>query len=292
MSFLHTLFDDPPPLHAFELSAGGIAFAARPNRRGQQIQLDFRPLPEGVIEVSPVKDNVSQPQQFAALVASLVEPNGHKKPKPAALILPDYCARVSVLEFETLPAKREEQLALVRFRLKKTVPFDIDSAAVNFHAYRTTVVAVAASYEIVARYELPFRQAGYDPGFATTSVLAAMDPAPPSGLSVLVKLTSRVLTVAVCDGRVPKLVRCMELTDVTMDEILAVLFPTLAYAEDEMHRKPARLLQCGFGEEAPRFRDRCETELGLTVEPLRSQWGPAGDNNAGLLGWLQAQEER
>ena len=48
------------------------------------------------------------------------------------LILPDYCARVAVLDFDTFPSDPAEQLALVRFRIKKSVPFDVDSAIVSY----------------------------------------------------------------------------------------------------------------------------------------------------------------
>ena len=49
------------------------------------------------------------------------------------MILPDYAARVSVLDFDSFPSTPEEQLSLVRFRVKKTIPFDIDSAAVSYY---------------------------------------------------------------------------------------------------------------------------------------------------------------
>ena len=59
------------------------------------------------------------------------------------------------------------------------------------------VVVVMAPLEIVARYEAPFRAAGMNPGLVTTSSLAALELAPEAGLSVLAKLTGRVLTVLV-----------------------------------------------------------------------------------------------
>src|SRR5207244_3377183 len=67
-----------------------------------------------------------------AAVRRLAPTNG--KRREAALILPDYCARVAVLDFDSFPADPKEQLSLVRFRLKKSVPFDVDSAAVGYWA--------------------------------------------------------------------------------------------------------------------------------------------------------------
>lgn len=285
-SFVH----DPPPAHVFEISASGIAAGALPADRKQPPQFSFRPLEPGVLNISPVATNVAIPDQLQDAVNHLA-PTQNKRRRDATLILPDYCTRIAVLDFESFPATFEEQLALVRFRLKKAVPFDVDSAAVNFHASKgsngkTDVVVAAAAREIIAHYETPFRLAGYNPGYVTTSMLAALDLLPATGLHVAVKLAGRVLTVAVCDGRQPKLVRCVEMPELTLDDVRALLLPTLAYAEDTLGRHPEKLYVCGLGEAASELT----AEWGLPVEPMRSLWAPANETNSGLLGWLQAQE--
>ena len=48
-------------------------------------------------------------------------------------VLPDAAVRVVLLDFETLPPKREEAEGVVRFRLKKSLPFDVDKAKVSYH---------------------------------------------------------------------------------------------------------------------------------------------------------------
>lgn len=283
--------DDPPPAYAFEISAAGIASAVRGGDRKAGPQVAFKPWDPGVLNVSPIADNVLQPEAFLTHVAALHAANGKRRRK-AALILPDYCARIAVLDFDSFPTIAEEQLSLVRFRLKKTVPFDVDSAAVNYHIQkqgkRLEVVVGAAAHEIVARYEAPFRQSGYNPGYVTTSILASLDLLPAGGLHVLTKLAGRVLTVAVCEGRQPKLVRCVELPDLTHDDVKAMLFPTLAYAEDILGRHPEKLYACGLGD----VGSELSAEWNIPVETLRSPWGAVNETNSGLFGWLQAQEVR
>ena len=39
-------------------------------------------------------------------------------------IVPDAAVRVMLVEFDTLPSDHEEALGVVRFRLKKSLPFD------------------------------------------------------------------------------------------------------------------------------------------------------------------------
>jgi type IV pilus assembly protein PilM len=298
MSFLEqlrSLVDEPPPSHVFELSPRGIAFAIRSGKRNQPPRVYFHPFDVPVLAISPVKDNVLMPEVLHDRVASLVpQTGGGRRKRDAALILPDYCARVAVLDFESFPSDRTEQQSLVRFRMKKTVPFDLDSASLSFHARsvgkRYEVVVAAAPVEVIARYEAPFRASGYLPGFATTSTLAAVDLLPTAGLQVLVKLCDQDLTVAILEGRNPKLVRCVELDHLTVDDVMSVVFPTLAYAEDAIPQKPERIYGCGLGPLFDSLRSVCQAELGLEMEPIRSPWGTPNEVNAGLLGWLQAQE--
>ncbi len=294
------LIQDPPPAFVFEVSPAGIAWA----RLGKTIENGFRPLPPDVLSVSPVKDNVLKPDVLLTEVQSLAPVNGSpgkgkgaaKKIRPAALILPDYCARVAVLDFDAFPADPSEQLSLVRFRMKKSVPFDVDSAAVGYQVQNAggngrkyEVVAAVVAIEIVARYEAPFRSAGFHPGLVTTSMMAALNLAPAGSLAVAAKLSERVLTLAVAESRRLKLLRCVELGEATTEEVMGILFPTLAYAEDELGARPDKLLVTGFGSLGEGIAAECASSLALTVEPLRSRLGAPGASNAGLLGYLESR---
>jgi len=225
-------------------------------------------------------------------VMGLAATNGARKTHEAALILPDFSTRVAVLDFEQFPSDRDEQMALVRFRMKKTVPFDMDTASISYHAKqyegRWYAVAAASALEIIARYEAAFRAAGFQPGFVTTSALASMDLVANDPLVVAAKLSGRVLTVSVSEGARLRLLRCMELGDPTLDEVMGVLYPTMAYAEDELPKRPERLLLCGFGSLAQPLAEACAADMQLAVEPLRSAIGAPDATNAGLYGYLQA----
>lgn len=289
---LRKLIDDPPPPYAFEVSQAGIAWARRLPESGAKLETGFVPLAPGVLAVSPVQDNVLQPEAFEQAVMSLAAGNGTRRAREAALILPDFSTRIAVLDFEQFPSDRAEQMALVRFRMKKTVPFEMDTASINYHARqydgRWYAVAAASGLEIVARYEAVFRSAGFQPGFVTTSALASMDLVASEPLVVSAKLSGRVLTVRVSEGPRLRLLRCMELSDTTLEEVMGVLYPTMAYAEDELPKRPDRLLLCGFGPLAGPLAEACSTDLRLSVEPLRSAVGAPDATNAGLYGYLQA----
>src|SRR5437016_3388127 len=182
---LKRLLQDPPPAMAFEISEAGIAAA----RIGPRTELEFQPLKYGTLAVSPLKENVVDPDDFLTAVRSMTWTQAARKRKDVALILPDFSARISVLDFDSFPSDPKEQASLIRFRLKRSVPFDVESAALSYWVQpsvnkaikKIDAVVVMAPLEIVARYEAPFRTAGMNPGLVTTSSIAALELAPGGG---------------------------------------------------------------------------------------------------------------
>jgi type IV pilus assembly protein PilM len=284
MSFLNSisrLVKDPPPDFVFELSEAGIAHA-------QGSRSGFGEFPSGVLKASPSEDNLLRADAAAAAISRLAPPNGGKKRRGAAVLLPDASTRVSVLDFDSFPDSLEEQLSLVRFRVKKTIPFDIDAAAVNYYRQPGTnrkgkieVVAVTVLLEVLARYEALFRGAGFHPGDVTVSALAALNLYKGDEPAAIAKLAGSALTVmVVANGRL-RLFRCVQLeNERDEEEIMRVLHPTFAYAEDELGSSIKRLILCGF-ESAPRG-------LPCEGEPLRSRFGAPTPFNAGLFGYMES----
>lgn len=283
MTIIHTLLrlvKDPPPEHAFEISEAGISYA-------HGTHIGFEAFEPGTIEVSPSADNILRPEIVATMIGHIAPANGVKKRRPAAVILPDYAARVTVLDFDSFPTVPAEQLPLVKFRIKKTIPFDIESAAVSYYVQPSSggkkieVLAVTMAFDIVARYEALFRAAGFHPGEVTTSSLAALNLYHGEGVAVVAKLSGQVMTVTVLSGATIKLFRCVTLEGSGDEELLAVLHPTFAYVEDELAAPVQKLYLCGFRNAPAELR--CETE------ELRSAAGTPGEYNAGLLGYLEKE---
>ncbi|MGP8245782.1 MAG: hypothetical protein ACLQVN_14845 [Bryobacteraceae bacterium] len=291
---LKSWIHDPPPAMAFEISEAGIAAA----RIGSRAELDFAPFPAGTLAVSPLNDNVIDPDRFAAAVKSVAGRGSGRKRRDVALILPDFSTRIAVLDFDSFPSKAEEQVALIRFRMKRSVPFDVEAAAVGYWAQNASdhskgakkldVVVVVAPLEIIAPFEAPFRAAGLAPGLVTPSAIAALELAPEAGLSITAKLSGGTLTVLVRDRGVLKLVRCLEVPSPSMDDIAAVLLPTFVYTEDNLGGRAEKLLLCGFGPDSEEAAGILGEQAGVEAEVLRSPLGAPTETNAGLLGYLRS----
>ena len=64
---LKAVLQEPPPAMAFEISEAGIAAA----RIGARAELDFYPLKPGTLSISPLKENVIDPDEFTMAVRAV-----------------------------------------------------------------------------------------------------------------------------------------------------------------------------------------------------------------------------
>lgn len=101
------------------------------------------------------------------------------KNRAITLVVPDASVRVLLLDFDSLPSKPVEALPVVRFRLRKLLPFDSDEAAVSYQIMSTArgmvrVLAVAMPNDVLREYEGMVRDAGFEPGAILPSTLAVL----------------------------------------------------------------------------------------------------------------------
>jgi type IV pilus assembly protein PilM len=143
-------------------------------------------LPEGALVAGLKAGNLAdRVRVIAALRETLdaVSGRGEKRTRHVTLVVPDAAARVLLLDFDELPTKTAEALPIVRFRLKKVVPFDPDHAAVSYQVMSTDqgvmrVLVVVMQADVLEEYESAVTAAGYVPGAvlpATIAVLAALE---------------------------------------------------------------------------------------------------------------------
>jgi type IV pilus assembly protein PilM len=142
-----------------------------------------------------------------------------QRTRDVTLVVPDAAVRVLLLEFDSLPAKAAEALPLVRFRLKKLLPFDADDAAVSYQVMATSrgtmqVLAVAMPNELQAEYEAVVREAGFEPGAVLPSTLAALAGLEEREIPTLIVNAGRDgVTTAIVKAGVLLLHRMVDLAD-------------------------------------------------------------------------------
>jgi type IV pilus assembly protein PilM len=132
------------------------------------------------------------------------------------LVIPDAAVRVLLLDFEALSNRLTEALPLVRFRLKKLLPFDADEAMVTFQVMSSgkagvRVLAVAIPRDVLSEYETTAREAGYEPGAVIPSTLAALAGLGEETPSLLVNANSAGVTTAIVRSGILLLHRSVDL---------------------------------------------------------------------------------
>ena len=137
--------------------------------------------------------------------------------RQTTVVLPDAAVRVLLLDFDALPAKPAEALPVVRFRLKKLLPFDADDAVISYQVMSQTrglirVLAVAVPKEVLAEYEGMVREAGFEPGAVLPSTLAACAGlAEIDAATLIVNADATSVTTAIVQGGVLLLHRTVDL---------------------------------------------------------------------------------
>jgi type IV pilus assembly protein PilM len=225
-----------------------------------------------------------------------------KRSAAAALVIPDYAVRMAIVDFEEFPAGDAERMALLRFRLRKTVPFPIDEAKLSYVVQveqpdHIEVLAVAIARPILEEYESILTLAGYRVGLVAPSCLATLRLCSDGerGLTLLAKMAGSTLSVLLLDNGVVRLVRCLDLaasedSDQVRNEHRAVdpiLQQTVAYAEDQLSEPVTRLLLCGFESETEKLGQFASRAFGIPYAHVKSKFGTASQENAGLLGLLE-----
>lgn len=290
--FLDRWLQDPPPQWVVEFSGEGIVCAST----GEPPEPQWQPLPANSLVPSPIESNFRDYDEIAKSVAALPMARAQGRDPQCALILPDYSVRVSVLDFEEFPSTPDEQDPLVRFRLRKIVPYDLESARLSFQVMPAAeggfaVVASICPIHVLAEYESVLRQIRCHSGFVTSSALAALSLIPDDGISVLAKWSGNVATVAVCQQGSLRLFRTVETVALSWEELLSLLHPTFAMVEDKLLSKVGRLYLCGIDADSGELASALGKEFEIPVEPLTSPYGAPTATNAGAYGYLHGVKE-
>ncbi|HEY0758544.1 MAG TPA: hypothetical protein VGD59_04725 [Acidisarcina sp.] len=172
-----------------------------------------------------------------------------------SLIIPDLAARVLLLDFDTLPERAADALPILRFRLRKLLPFEVDDAAISYQILHQdsqqvrTVVAVTPR-PVLNEYETAVREAGYLPGAVLPSTLACLAVVPASDNALVVSCSSASVTSAITRGNELLLYRTLDLPRAEQEralELQQVVTVAMAYFEDSMAAPPDALLYVGPG---------------------------------------------
>jgi type IV pilus assembly protein PilM len=271
MNLLPKVIGSRPRL-ACEIAAEGVTAARALTAEGPVDSVARVPLAPGAVMPGLKPGNLADRVAVIAAIRRALEsidvrPNS--RGADLTIIIPDAAVRVLLLDFDALPPKLTEALPIVRFRLKKLVPFEVDDAMVSFQVMSSSksnvrVLAVAMPRDILGEYETAVREAGFEPGAVLPSTLSALASVAAPEPSLVVNAGTTGVTTAITRDGVLLLHRSVDLqpaaagvdptipvqlqqlsVDEITSEIAQAVSVAVAYYEDTLSMPPSIILSAG-----------------------------------------------
>lgn len=269
------------PPAAVELTPQGVLAAALPGGGGAPV-VAFEPLPTGALMPGINTANFAVPDAVAGAIRKALDQVEPRK-RVVSVILPDTSVRVFVLDFDSLPPKPAEALSVLRFRLRKMVPFDVEHAGVSYQTIAQDkagcrVLAAVIPAPVLAEYEAAVHAAGYEPGAVLPASLAALAIVDTSEPVLAACLNEESLTTAIAHGHDLLLYRTLDLPadpGLRLAEVQRDIAVAAAYFEDKLSVRPTSLRYAGRGAAGDFARWIGETEMAVVDLAPRPETGAA-----------------
>ena len=265
------------PFWACELTSKHVIVAGVDGKRRRIEGRVASELPAGGLNGSLAEANIANADAIRANVKDALIRAGFQGSE-IGLVIPDEAARIAFLTADKLPKDPKEQLTFIRWKLKKTVPFDIDTAQIahkvlglhfsNGVATGTGVELVAAVSPrfIIQEYEQLMDGLDLHAGFILPSTIAALNlyQAPP-GDSLFVKIAPDCVTTSIFQAR-----RLAFYRRVAGAAVYDAVYPTILYYQDKLQGTAIQQLTvCGYDDHRRDAIVELEQKLNLSTQRLQ-----------------------
>lgn len=268
-----------------ELNSQGAAFAlisGKPDLPKLE-RVSFRPFTPGLLRVSMREPNVSDPDLFVRILREAYALLLHQETR-LSLTLPDGIGRVMLLDVEGRFKNRAEALDIIRWKLKKHIPFDAADMHLDYQQLliresgELALLVAFASREVVARYEELVVAAGLVPArieFNALSLCRAFDKTlAPLPNVLLACFYGNALGIFIFHEGMPGFVRFKELPGISPVDrrvYTEINNSLLAYHERFPERGIGQALCVAPPDVANDFRDMLAETAGCTVSLLEAK---------------------
>lgn len=253
------LFGPDVPVWACELTpAQTVVVRAADNRRKLR-SLASSALRPGALVPGLKGTNIVESGLVRASLGQALEQAGFFGSE-IVLIVPNDAVRVALVDVESFPSGEDEQLAFVRWKFRKNVPFDVASARVTWERIQANgvvrLLAALAPQAVIRQYEEIVESFGIHAGRVLTSTLAVLGLFPDSGGDRLFihKGDTAVTTTILSGGQI------LFYRKVPALPLYEAAYPTFVYYQDKLSGAGLEgIVVCGDVS----ADDRAELEQGL-----------------------------
>jgi type IV pilus assembly protein PilM len=241
------------PPAAIELTPEGVLAAALTGKHDPPVYA-YEHLHSGILIPGISELNMTSPEAVSLAIRNAL---GSVSPRSrfVTVVIPDTAVRVFVLDFDSIPARVNEAIPVLRFRLRNMVPFDVEHAGLSYQILSESktearvLVAILPS-NILDEYESAVRAAGYEPGAVMPSALAALATLESSEPLLAACLSKVAITTSITRGDDLLLYRTLDLPEDPQQRLLEVqrsVAVAAAYYEDKVSVLPKELYFAGNG---------------------------------------------
>jgi type IV pilus assembly protein PilM len=253
-----SLLTTPPADAALEIAPDSVSVVvAAPRTRDAALQgYAVQPLAPGAVTASLTARNVLDRDAVLQALRRAFERLG-TRPRRVALLVPDVAARVSLVRFERVPARREDLEQLMRWQVRKAAPFPIEDAVLTWvPAARTPegeqeFLVVLARRDVIREYEDLCDALGMHAGvvdlatFGVVNLLLA-SPGVPVGDWLVVYMRPEYTSLAILRGDQTLFFRTVAETDT--ETLPDVVHQTTMYYQDRLSGQGfAQVILSGYG---------------------------------------------
>jgi type IV pilus assembly protein PilM len=254
-------------------------------------------LPPGSLAPGLATPNVGNSGALRDAISDSIAAVGMRS-RDVIVVVPDAAVRIVLLDFEELPERQQDADSVVRFRLKKSLSFEVDDAALSYDVRRTgggvKVVAAVAPSGVREEYESLFRDAGFNPGVVLPSMLASLGAVEASAPTLALKVDLSSTSVAIVQGEDLLLYRTLENAHGDRLDAAALaddIYSSLVFFQDNYGMKVERILLGGLAS-TREIGPALESQTGARVGDLVSAAQAGGRSDlapallAGVVGAL------
>lgn len=254
------IFKPHVPRWACELTSRHLIVAGLNSRRTQISDKSAVDLPAGV-SVAAARPHLRQALEQVGFKGSEI-----------VVVVPDETARIAFITAENLSKTREEQQTFIRWKLKKTVPFDVDTAQVAYRIVGPTragsgvdMLVAVSPRSLVEEYEKLFDSLDIHAGMILPSTLAALNLfVPPLTDALFVKVSPDCITTTVFQNRRVQFYR--RVTDL---QLYDAIYPTIMYYQDKLGgRSLEQFVLCGYDSDLREPAEEIRQKLGFVAQRM------------------------
>lgn len=236
-------FGSPRPLWACEFTARHIIVAGVDSSHKKIAGKAVEPLPTDVIAGTLAGKNLLDVASARKTAKDAIRRAGLRGFE-ISVVIPDESSRIAFVTAENLSGKSADREAFLRWKLKKSVPFDVDTAQIAYQVLGphegpdekgVDIMVALSPRSIIAEYEELFEGLDIHAGHIIPSTIAAMNLHPTvstatrQGDTLFVKVGPDSIATTVFQNNRPRFYR-----RVAEMPLYDAVYPTMMYYQDKL----------------------------------------------------------